>query len=132
MALKTGVWPYLWRVANSPFGESKSAVTFQQILEQTRDADPGVRAQAVQALCPCRLKVNEVAAWDRILEMCADPDSKVRGLVFHTLCDGSPREREQDVVMALDEMANDPDPRLRRRVRRQLAQYRRAGRLNTL
>ena len=119
-------------MANSPFGESKSAVTFKQILEQTRDVDPHVRAQAVKALCPCRLKVNEVAAWDRILEMCTDPDPKVRSLVFHTLCDGSPREREQDIVIALDEMANDPDPRLRRRIRRQLAQYRRGGRLNTL
>ena len=107
-------------------------MTFKQILEQTRDVDPHVRAQAVKALCPCRLKVNEVAAWDRILEMCTDPDPKVRSLVFHTLCDGSPREREQDIVIALDEMANDPDPRLRRRIRRQLAHYRRGGRLNTL
>ncbi len=95
-------------------------MTFQQILEQTRDADPDVRAQAVQALCPCRLKVNEVAAWDRTLEMCTDPDAKVGSLVFHTLCDGSPRERGQDIVIALDEMANDPDRRLRRRIRGRL------------
>ena len=126
------VWPYLWRVANSRLGESKSAVEFQQVLEQTRDADPRLRAWAVQALCPCHLKVNEVAAWDRILEMCNDADPKVRSLVFHALCDGSPREREQDIVMALDEMANDADPRLRRRVRRLLAHYRRGGRLNIL
>ncbi|MCZ6869751.1 MAG: HEAT repeat domain-containing protein [Gammaproteobacteria bacterium] len=107
-------------------------MTFQQILEQTRDADPDVRAQAVQALCGCRLKVNEVAAWDRILEMCTDPDAKVGSLVSHTLCDGSPREREQDIVIALDEMANDPDRRLRRPIRRRFADYRRGGRLNTL
>ncbi|MEE9253610.1 MAG: HEAT repeat domain-containing protein, partial [Pseudomonadales bacterium] len=73
-------------------------VKFRQILDQTRDADPRVRARAVGELCPCELKVNEADVWDRILEMCTDPDAKVRSLVFHVLCDGSPGEREQQIV----------------------------------
>jgi HEAT repeat protein len=102
------------------------------LIEQTYDADPRVRKQAVHALCPCNVRANDERVWDRLIAMVEDEDAKVRGQVFHTLADGSPRAREQEIVRALERMQHDPDPTLRRRVRKLLAHYRAGGRLNIL
>ena len=102
------------------------------LLEQTYNADPRVRQQAVHALCPCNVKANNERVWDRLIAMVVDEDPKVRGQVFHTLADGSPRSREPEIVRALERMQQDPDPALRRRVRKLLAHYRAGGRLNIL
>src|SRR5262245_32346813 len=99
-------------------------------LAQTDDPDPRVRCEAVQQLCPCHLKQDVPAAWDRLLAMVSDPDARVRGVVLHTLTDGSPRGRAPAVVAALERLHYDPDEKLRRRARRILAHYRRTGRLN--
>ena len=101
-------------------------------LRLTHHPDPRVRRDAVHELCPCRLKANHQAVWDRLIAMAGDEDAKVRGQVLHTLADGSPRERERDVVATIEGMQDDPDLSLRRRVRKLLAQYRRTGKINVL
>jgi len=102
----------------------------EDLISLTHDADPRVRARAVRELCPCELKRNDAAVWDRVLEMVTDPDAKVRSLVLHTLCDGSPKERVDDVVAALEVLARGDDRGLRRRARDVLAKHRRTGRVN--
>lgn len=102
------------------------------LLAQTGDPDPGVRRLAVHHLCPCGVKRNVPAVWDRLLAMISDPDVKVRGQVLHTLCDGSPRGREAQVVAAVERLRDDPDRGLRRRARQVLAQYHRTGKINVL
>lgn len=102
------------------------------ILAQTRDADPQVRAFAVHRLCPCGVKKNYPDVWDRLLALAADEDVRVRGHVLHVLCDGSPRERESQVVQAVEAMQTDSDLQLRRHARKVLARYRRTGKINTL
>lgn len=102
----------------------------EEVLRETYAPDPALRKSAVRLLCPCELKVNDRAAWDRILELTRDRDLGVRRNALHTLVDGSPREREPEVVEALEGMRDDPDARLRRQVRKLLARYRRTGRIN--
>jgi hypothetical protein len=103
-----------------------------EALELTRDADPRMRRRALRFLCPCAVKANTEAVWDRVLEMAADSDPGVRSLVLHTLCDGSPSARKDEVVAAVASFHDDPDVRLRRRARQVLAAYRRTGRINQL
>ena len=98
-------------------------------VEQSKDDDPKQRRAALMALCPCHVRADVKAVWDRLLEMQTDEDAGVRSLVLHCLTDGSPRSREQEVVAALEGLANDPDPKLRRRARRALSDYRRTGRI---
>ena len=107
-------------------------VDVSRALELTRAADPRTRRAGIRALCPCDVKANAPAAWDRLLEMAEDPDASVRSAVLHALCDGSPREREEEVVAALARLATDRESRIRRRARGVLAAYRRTGRVNVL
>jgi hypothetical protein len=99
-------------------------------LERTRATRADTRRVAVRALCPCHVRADRDAVWDRLLEMTDDQDRKVRSHVIHALTDGSPRDRERDVIGALKRMQFDPDPGLRRRARRILAVYRRTGAWN--
>ena len=102
------------------------------LLEQTVDANPKVRALAVQALCPCHTKRNDSRVWDRVLELVVDPALDVRRWVFHLLGDGSPRDRERQMVAAMQQFTRDPDRKLRRRARQVLAKYRSGGTINVL
>lgn len=102
------------------------------LLETTRSADARERRRAIQALCPCHVKVNDARVWDRALGMVDDPDRTVRSIVLHMLADGSPAEREAEVVAAVERLRNDPDLKLRRQARRLLARYRAGGRINVL
>jgi hypothetical protein len=99
-------------------------------LDRTRSPIPETRRVAVRALCPCHVRADRDAVWDRLVEMTADEDRRVRSHVIHALTDGSPRERERDVIGALAHMQLDPDPGLRRRARKILAVYRRTGAWN--
>ncbi len=101
-------------------------------LEDTWSPDPRTRTAAVDQLCPCRLKADYPAVWNRLLGMATDENARVRSHVLHVLADGSPRAREAEVVQAVEGMQQDPDPGLRRRVRKLLAQYRRTGKINIL
>ena len=103
-----------------------------RLIEYSRDADPRVRTWAVNEMCPCDLRMDVPAVWDRLIEMVADPDVKVRSHVLHVLCDGSPRGRVNEVVGGLETLAHDSDVDLRRRARKVLAHYRRTGRVNIL
>ena len=102
------------------------------LLEQTADSDPKVRARAVEALCPCHVKLNDPRVWDRVLDLVQDPALEVRRWVFHVLGDGSPRERQAQMVAAMEQFTRDPDRKLQRRARQVLAQYRRRGTINVL
>ena len=101
-------------------------------LQETYDPDPKVRKLAVHHLCPCGVKRNIPAVWERLLAMIGDVDAGVRGQVLHNLCDGSPRTYQAQVLRAIESLHDDPDPGLRRRARKFLAQYRRSGRINVL
>jgi hypothetical protein len=102
------------------------------LLERTTDANPKVRAEAVQSLCPCHVKRNDSRVWDRVLALVEDPALEVRRWVFHVLGDGSPREREEQVVAAMERFTRDPDRKLQRRARQVLAKYRQGGTINVL
>ena len=104
----------------------------ETLLERTRDPRPNVRRAALRELCPCEIRTNVDAVWNRVLEMIDDPDDRVRSVVLHTLCDGSPTERESEVVAAVETLQRDPDVRIRRRARGVIAAHRRTGRINQL
>ncbi|MGE4607355.1 MAG: hypothetical protein AAEJ52_11485 [Myxococcota bacterium] len=46
------------------------------ILERTHHADPKERAWALRELCPCQIRVNVDAVWQRVIEMGGDPDER--------------------------------------------------------
>ena len=102
------------------------------LIDETRHPDARVRRRALRDLCPCEVRANVGAVWDRVLEMREDPDERVRSLVLHTLCDGSPADRRDEVVAAVEALGRDPDERIRRRARGVIAAYRRTGRINQL
>ena len=104
----------------------------EYLLQLTKDTNPSVRKEAVRELCPCELKFNNQAVWDRLIEMGSDADLGVRRNVVHVLCDGSPRERQAEVLQALEGMYQDPDRKLRRQIRGLLAHYKRTGKINVL
>lgn len=104
----------------------------EALLALARDPDGRVRARAVQTLCPCHVRTDIPAVWDRIFERAGDEEVRVRRQVLHACGDGSPREREAEAVAVVETLARDPDVRLRRQARRVLAAYRRTGRINVL
>jgi len=75
-----------------------------ELLALTRDPDPKTRRLVLRELCPCRVRSEITAIWDRVLEMRNDPDFRVRRAVLHALCDGSPSSRAGDVVAAVESM----------------------------
>lgn len=101
-------------------------------LLQLENPDPAVRRTALRELCPCHLRRNIPAVWDRVLGLVHDEDVRVRGAILHLLADGSPLARTDEVVWAMGRLAHDPDPKLRRRARGVLAAYRATGRINVL
>jgi HEAT repeat protein len=111
---------------------SRTADEVAELIELSRDPDPKVRKVALANLCPCHVRADHRAAWDRILEMDGDPDPVVRRAVVHMLADGSPRYRAPEVAGALERMRNDPDRVVRRQVRMVLHIYNRTGRINIL
>jgi hypothetical protein len=118
--------------APGPHDTSRTEAEVAELIELSHAHDPRVRKIAVINLCPCHVRSNIPAAWDRVLAMRDDPDPIVRRAVVHMLSDGSPRERAPQIVEALDGMRNDADRVVRRDVRRILASYHRTGRVNVL
>ena len=111
---------------------SRTADEIEELIELTRDDDPKVRTIAVTNLCPCHVRADFGAAWDRVLDMTSDPSPIVRRAVVHMLADGSPRHRTTEVAEALEPLRNDSDRVVRKQVNRVLAHYRRTGRINIL
>jgi len=107
-------------------------LTVEGVITQTYSEDPKVRKATLRDMCPCHVKGNIDALWQRIMEMRNDPDANVRYQVMHNLCDGSPLCREADVIRTLDDMHNDPDKKVRRRVHQVLTHYRKTGKWNIL
>jgi len=107
-------------------------LTPSAVIALTHSSDSKVRKSTLRDMCPCHVKANIEALWQRIMEMHDDPDPKVRYQVMHNLCDGSPLSREADVIRTLESMHNDQDKKVRRQVHRVLTHYRRTGRWNIL
>jgi hypothetical protein len=82
--------------------EKEACVSIEEFIDYTRNPDPVARKIALRDLCPCHVKRNVPAFWNRIIEMTTDPDPYVRYQVLHNLCDGSPKEREDDIIRALE------------------------------
>ncbi|MEE3143556.1 MAG: hypothetical protein VX292_03800 [Pseudomonadota bacterium] len=101
-----------------------------EVLRDTHNADPKIRAAALLQLCPCQLRINVKEAWIRHFEIIYDSDAKVRSIALHNMCDGSPAELETNVVSAVEYLTKDTDKKIRRRARRVMAVYRRTGKIN--
>lgn len=114
-------------------GEPDSCIrTVEGVIALTHSEDPKVRKATLRDMCPCHVKDNIDALWQRIMEMANDPDPNVRYQVMHNLCDGSPLCREDDVIRTLEEMHDDPDKKVRRKVHQVLTHYRKTGKWNIL
>lgn len=98
-----------------------------KLLDETRDANPRVRKDAVRQLCPCKLKFDSDEVWARLFELTGDSDDGVRRIVFHNLTDGVPRHRTEEAVAAIEELAKDSHPKLRKNARKTIGRYRRTG-----
>ena len=109
-----------------------SAEEVPRLLALSHDEDALTRRLAVKNLCPCHVRSNVAAVWDRVLELAADPDPGVRRDVAHALADGSPRERWPEVIATMDVLRNDPDRGVRRMANRVLREFNRTGRINVL
>jgi HEAT repeat protein len=103
-----------------------------RLLELSMDRDSKLRLKAIQALCPCEVKIHDSQIWDRFLEMADDPDPYVRRWILHVLCDGSPRIYETRILGVLEKFQHDENERLRKASRKILATHRRTGTLNIL
>jgi hypothetical protein len=103
-----------------------------RLLELSRNADSKVRRKAIQALCPCEVKIHDSQIWERFLEMADDADPYVRRWILHVLCDGSPMTYQRRILGVLENFQRDADERVRRSARKVLASYRHSGTLNIL
>lgn len=103
-----------------------------RLLELSRDRDPKVRRKAVQALCPCEVKLHDSGIWNRFLEMTDDPDPHVRRSIVHVFCDGSPTIYEARILGALEKFRDDADELVRKPARKVLAAHKHSGTLNVL
>ena len=110
----------------------KETTTIETIIDLTRHDDPRVRQNALKQMCPCRVKKDHDAFWERVLEMTDDEAANVRSQVLHTLCDGSPNHLEFKVTEALEEFNRDPDSKIRRKAHKVLTSYQRTGKWNIL
>ena len=102
------------------------------LLERTYSDNERDRCRALAALCPCHVKLNNIAVWERVLELSDDPNVKIRRMVFHMMADGSPRELEPQIVKIMERFQHDEDDKLKKQSRRLMACYRRKGNLNIL
>src|SRR5260370_17228440 len=85
-----------------------------RLLELSRDGDSKLRLKAIQALCPCEVKIHDSQIWDRFLEMADDPNPYVRRWILHVLCDGSPKIYETRILGVLEKFQHDEHERLRK------------------
>lgn len=106
--------------------------TIQYYLERTHDPNPLKRKQALKDLCPCHVRADIPALWDRIFELLHDEEGIVRDQALHALGDGSPRHLEARIIEAVESMYNDPHPDVKKKARRMLNAYRKTGKWNVL
>lgn len=103
-----------------------------RLLELSRDRDPKVRRKAIQALCPCEVKIHDSLIWHRFLEMADDPDADVRRAIVHVFSDGSPTIYETRILGVLEKLRSDAEERVRKPARKVLAAHRHSGTFNVL
>ena len=117
-----------WGVPHPGFCPSDAQI--DQLLELSRSRDPDARRIAVKNLCPCHVRRNVSAVWQRLLEMSDDHIAGVRLDVLHDLTDGSPAEIEADVRAVVDKLISDPDHTVRKYARHIRARQLGSGRTN--
>ncbi len=103
------------------------------IVELTKHGDAVVRQRALKEMCPCRVRGDIAAFWNRLFDVAAtDPAANVRRQALHNICDGSPPHLEVRVADALDQFNRDRDPVVRRMAHKALTAYRKTGKWNVL
>jgi hypothetical protein len=90
------------------------------------------RKLAAKSLCPCTVRAEVDAVWERLFEMTSDPVAIVRDQALHALGDGSPKHMEDRVVEVAERLYNDPDPSVKKKARRMLNAWRYTGKWNVL
>ena len=106
--------------------------TTEELIELTRHENERVRLKATQQMCPCRVKYDEPAFWERLFVLAEDEDDAVRAQVLHNMCDGSPPGYEDKVTEALEIFNRDPNSEIRRKAHKVMASYLRTGDWNVL
>ena len=125
-----------YQVINNTIGptaddlDQSVCLSLTEFVDLTRDADPKNRAKALRELCPCHIRKDVEAFWNRIFEMTLDEDAHVRYQALHNLIDGSPKGREEQVIQCLDQLHRDSNPKIRAKANKVLTQYRRTGKWN--
>jgi len=107
--------------------EAAATDSVTRIIELSKHDNAEVRLAAVSQLCPCRVKEDIDAFWERIFSMTKDDDTAVRARIMHIVCDGSPTHLEDKVADALEDFNRDKDADIRRRAHKVLAHYRKTG-----
>lgn len=126
-----GAMPMLrdWKTELRCAVSTYDAATLVRLMSDPRAE---VRLAALKQACPCRVRDDFDALWNRVFEMVTDADAGVRAQVLHTVCDGSPAHLESRVADALEAFNRDTDPGIRRTAHKVLATYRRTGKWNIL
>ena len=112
--------------------KTKEFETVDEYIKWTYDPNPMERKRALKELCPCHVRANFDAVWERIFELTDDEVAIVRDQALHALGDGSPKHLEERIVEVCEKKYNDPDPNVKKKARRMLNSYRRTGKWNVL
>src|SRR2546426_8985961 len=86
----------------------------QELLAQSRSADPEERLAAVQFLCPCHVRRRIDAVWEALYRLLEDEDVRVRRAAWHTLEDGGRLDDPALDAILERVLHTDSDPQVQR------------------
>src|SRR5215831_16375326 len=119
-----------WGIPHPRFCPTDAQV--DELFELSRNRDPDVRRIAVKNLCPCHVRRNRPAVWQRLIEMSDDHIAGVRLDVLHDLTDGSPPDIAAEVRAVVDKLIDDPDRTVRGYAQFIRSRQIRSGRINVV